>query len=79
MRETEALVERVWRLAPRVQRMEVVIEPALEQIEPGQRLLGMPPARNWQPYLRDALFRSNGNKVSSRWSTLASNAITPEM
>jgi len=39
MQASEAIIERVWRVAAGVQRLELAVEPSLAQIEPGQSLL----------------------------------------
>lgn len=39
MRETEAIIERVWRIAPDVQRLELRTDEALRHLEAGQSLL----------------------------------------
>lgn len=52
MQETEAIIERVWQLSPRLQRLELTVEPSLAQLSPGQLLLALPQARH-DPYLRE--------------------------
>lgn len=39
MRETEAIIERVWRVAPDIQRLELRVDDALRHLEAGQSLL----------------------------------------
>lgn len=53
MRETAAIIERVWRVSPAYQRLELTVEPALAQIQPGQSVLALIGESNWEPYLRE--------------------------
>ena len=52
MRETQALIERVRRISPEWQQLDLAIEPELAHIEPGQTLLARIDS-DWDPYLRE--------------------------
>lgn len=52
MQQSEALIERIWQVSPEIQRVEVSVEPALAQIQPGQSLLALPDERSGV-YLRE--------------------------
>ncbi|MFP4323116.1 MAG: hypothetical protein ACLFTK_11740 [Anaerolineales bacterium] len=52
MIQTEALVERVWRVAPGLQRLALAADPALLHIAAGQFVLAQT-APDWSPYLRE--------------------------
>lgn len=52
MRETEAIIERAWQVAPGVQRIELSVDQSLAQIAPGQSVLAMV-SHTWIPYLRE--------------------------
>jgi hypothetical protein len=53
MRETEGVIERLWRLSAQIQRLEISVEPALAQLQPGQSLLAAGEGSQWDPYLRE--------------------------
>ncbi len=53
MRETQAIIERVRRVAPGFQRIDLSVDAALAQLEPGQSVFAAPFERTtWEPYLR---------------------------
>lgn len=53
MRETQALIERVRRVSDSIQQIDLAVDPALAQLEPGQSLSVRPlDAPGWDPYLR---------------------------
>ena len=39
MRESDAIIERVWQISSELQRLEVTVETALSGIQPGQSVL----------------------------------------
>jgi dihydroorotate dehydrogenase electron transfer subunit len=54
MRETQAIIERVRRITTTLQHIDLSVDPALTQLQPGQSVLAIPqenPA--WTPYLRE--------------------------
>lgn len=51
MRETEAIIERVWRANAGYQRLELAVDEALQMIKPGQSVL-VRQGDAWDPYLR---------------------------
>lgn len=54
MRETQALVERVRRVSPELQQIDLAVDRSLMQIRPGQSLYVLPhEAPGWDPYLRE--------------------------
>lgn len=52
MRETQALIERVRKISPEWQHLELAIEPELTHIQPGQTLLARLGA-SFEPYIRE--------------------------
>ncbi|MBN1563803.1 MAG: hypothetical protein JXA10_08185 [Anaerolineae bacterium] len=56
MRETQAIIERIRRVADGVQQIDLAVDAALAQLEPGQSLFAapfVPPDQiTWEPYLR---------------------------
>jgi hypothetical protein len=54
MRETQVLIERVRRLSPDLQQLDLAIDRTLAQIRPGQSLFASPlETDGWDPYLRE--------------------------
>lgn len=54
MRETQAIIDRTRRVAAQVQHLELSVDPALAQLQPGQSVLARPlEGAGWDPYLRD--------------------------
>ncbi len=54
MRETQAIIERVRRVSAVLQHLELSVDPALAQMQPGQSLLAAPlEPDGWAPYLRE--------------------------
>lgn len=54
MRETQAIVERIRRVTADLQQIELSVDPALDQIQPGQSVLACPVENpGWTPYLRE--------------------------
>jgi hypothetical protein len=54
MRETQVLIERVRRLSPDLQQLDLAIDRTLAQIRPGQSLFASPlETDGWNPYLRE--------------------------
>lgn len=53
MRETVAIIERVWQLDAQWQRVELAIEAPLMQLQPGQVLLALASEASFDPYLRE--------------------------
>lgn len=53
MRETQAIIERVRRVADDLQHIDLTVDAALAQLEPGQSIFAAPFERTgWEPYLR---------------------------
>ena len=52
MQETQALIQRVRRINPHIQHLDVAVEPVVHQMNPGQTLLVRLTDR-WEPYLRE--------------------------
>jgi NAD(P)H-flavin reductase len=54
MRETQAIIERVRRVSPTVQQLDLSVDGSLLQLLPGQSLFAIPlENENWNPYLRE--------------------------
>lgn len=53
MRETEAIIERVWQVSPAYQRLELTVEPAVAALQAGQSVLALLSNAGWEPYLRE--------------------------
>lgn len=54
MRETQVIIERVRRISPAVQQLDLAVDMALMQLKPGQSLFARPlDADGWSPYLRE--------------------------
>jgi hypothetical protein len=52
MQQTQAIIQRVHRINTRYQRLDLAVEGALNEIQPGQSLL-VRRGKTWQPYLRE--------------------------
>ena len=53
MRETQAIIERVRRVADGIQQIDLAVDAALAQLEPGQSVFALPfEYPTWEPYLR---------------------------
>lgn len=54
MRETQAIIERVRRVSPALQQIDLSVDPALAHMQPGQSVLAAPLDNTaWSPYLRE--------------------------
>ncbi|WP_119065308.1 iron-sulfur cluster-binding protein [Aggregatilinea lenta] len=54
MRETQAIIERVRHISAEIQHIDLSVDPALAQLQPGQSVLAAPQDHSaWTPYLRD--------------------------
>ncbi|NWF69205.1 MAG: hypothetical protein HXY40_08965 [Chloroflexi bacterium] len=72
MKDTLAIIERVRRINPQVQHLELAVDESLAKVKPGQSLLvrvapfsPTPGEENWHPYLREQWWPVglNNNKV----------------
>jgi NAD(P)H-flavin reductase len=52
MQETQAIIQRVRRINPNYQHLDLAVEPSLSQMHPGQSLMARLTDR-WEPYLRE--------------------------
>ena len=50
--QSEAVIERIWQVGGRIQRIELAVDRSLREIRPGQSLLALS-GKNWNPYLRE--------------------------
>jgi hypothetical protein len=53
MRETQAIIERVTRLNEHYQRLQLSVDPYVQELKPGQSFLARSTDGGWNPYLRE--------------------------
>lgn len=53
MRETQAIIERVTRLNEHYQRLQLTVDPYVQEVKPGQSFLARRSSERWDPYLRE--------------------------